>query len=277
MIEIEANLIESTLMTADTAKPPPIPSATLLLLRDGPEGLEVFMVKRHHQIDFASGALVFPGGKLAKGDAESGLRAHCDGEGALNDEELGLRACAIREGFEESGILLARPAGCPVLASNETSSRLQDWRPRLDKGEVALSKFAEDTGIRLACDALVPFARWITPTFMPKRFDTHFFLAATPYGQLGSHDGREGVDSVWTTPARAMAEKDRWTIIFPTRMNLEKLGRSKSAAEAIETARSSTVVTVEPKIIQKDGKSFLTLPPDAGYGAIEEPMDRMMG
>jgi 8-oxo-dGTP pyrophosphatase MutT (NUDIX family) len=264
-------------MSEAAAKPSPIPSATLLLLRDGPLGLEVFMVKRHHQIDFASGALVFPGGKLAKGDGVPELRSHCDGEAALSDEDLALRACAIREGFEESGILLARPAGCPVLAGNETSSRLQDWRPRLDKGEAGLTEFAGAAGIRFACDALVPFARWITPTFMPKRFDTHFYLAAAPYGQLGSHDGREGVDSVWTTPERAIAEKDRWTVIFPTRMNLLKLAQSKTVAAAIEAAKSSQIVAVEPKVVQKDGKPVLTLPPEAGYGIIEEPMDSIRG
>lgn len=262
-------------MTGAQQKPNPIPSSTLLLLRDGPQGLEVFMVKRHHQIDFASGALVFPGGKLAKGDGDPALRAHCDGEEGLSDEDLGLRACAIREGFEESGILLARPAGCPVLAGNETSSRLQDWRPRLDKGEAGLTEFAVAAGVRLACDTLVPFARWITPSFMPKRFDTHFYLAATPYGQLGSHDGREGVDSVWTTPERAIAEKDRWTVIFPTRMNLLKLAESKTAAEAIARAQASEIVTVEPKVVQKDGKPVLTLPVEAGYGVIEEPIDSL--
>lgn len=264
-------------MSETPPKPVPIPSATLLLLRDGADGLEVFMVKRHHQIDFASGALVFPGGKLAKGDGDPDLRDHCDGAQGLSDAELGLRACAIREGFEESGILLARPTGCPVMAGNETSSRLQDWRPRLDKGEAGLTEFATAASIRLACDALVPFARWITPTFMPKRFDTYFYLAAAPYGQLGSHDGREGIDSVWTTPARAIAEKDRWTVIFPTRMNLLKLAQSKTAAEAIAAAQATEVVTVEPKVVQKDGKPVLTLPPDAGYGVIEEPMDSIRG
>lgn len=262
-------------MSEATVKPAPIPSATLLLLRDGAEGLEVFMVKRHHQIDFASGALVFPGGKLAKGDGDPDLRAHCDGAEDLDDTDLSVRACAIREGFEESGILLARPAGCPVMAGQETSSRLQDWRSRLDKGDAGLTQFAAEAGVRLACDALIPFARWITPTFMPKRFDTYFYLAAAPYGQLGSHDGREGVDSVWTTPARAIAEKDRWTVIFPTRMNLLKLAQSKTAAEAIAAAKAAPVVTVEPKVVQKDGKPVLTLPPEAGYGVVEEPLDSL--
>jgi len=99
-------------MTEKKAEPPvPVPSATIMLLRDGDTGLEVFMVKRHHQIDFASGALVFPGGKLAAGDRDPALRALCDGAEALTDDELALRAGAIREAFEESGILLA-PLSC---------------------------------------------------------------------------------------------------------------------------------------------------------------------
>lgn len=233
------------------------------------------MVKRHHQIDFASGALVFPGGKLAAGDTHSELRTACDGAEDLDVEGLALRACAIREGFEESGILLARPAGCPVLAGAETAGQLQEWRPRLDKGLVGLVEFAATAQLRFACDALVPFARWITPLFMPKRFDTHFYLAAAPFGQIGRHDGRESVDSVWTTPARALAETERWTIIFPTKMNLLKLGRSKTVAEAMAAAAANPVVTVEPMVVQKNGKQLLTLPPEAGYDVIEEPLERI--
>lgn len=259
-------------------KPVPIlPSATLLLLRDGTGGLEVFMVKRHHQIDFASGALVFPGGKTAPGDRDPELPALCDGAAGLSEEDMALRACAVREGFEESGILLARPAGCPVLAGPETALRLDDWRQRLDKGEVGLAAFAREGGVRPALDALVPFARWITPGFMPKRFDTQFFLADAPMGQTGRHDGHESVDSLWLRPADALAEGAPYTIIFPTRMNLEKLGRSKTVAEAMARAKAEPIVTVEPKVVEADGKRFLTLPEEAGYGVIREPIERIMG
>lgn len=264
-------------MSERPSPPKPLPSATLMMLRDGQDGLEVFMVKRHHQIDFASGALVFPGGKLAAGDSDPVLREHCDGAEQLNGEDLALRACAIREGFEESGIILARPAGCPVLAGEETARGLQSWRARLDTGSATLNQFAQEAGLRLACDALVPFARWITPEFMPKRFDTHFYLAAAPAGQIGSHDGREGVDSVWTTPARALAETDRWTVIFPTKMNVLKLARSKTVEQALSAAAAAPIVTVEPKIVHRDGKQVLTLPPEAGYDVIEEPLDRIRG
>ncbi len=262
---------------SDAKKPAnPLPSATILLLRDGASGLEVFMVKRHHQIDFASGALVFPGGKLDPHDNDPALRDHADGADKLDDLRLSLVACAVREGFEESGILLARKPGSASYIDAAASSALASWRPRLNNSEVGLAEFLTREKLRLACDALIPFAHWVTPVFMPKRFDTFFYLAATPEGQLGRHDGSESVDSVWVNPNEAIEDK-RWTIIFPTKLNLVKLGQSKTVAEAIAKAKTDRIVTVEPKVISKDGKQLLTIPPDAGYGVIEEPMSAVRG
>ncbi len=254
----------------------PLPSATIMLLRDGASGLEVFMVKRHHQIDFASGALVFPGGKLDSHDNDPALRDHADGADKLDDLRLSLIACAVREGFEESGILLARKPGSNAYIDAAASSALASWRPRLNNSEVGLAEFLTREKLRLACDALIPFAHWVTPVFMPKRFDTFFYLAATPEGQLGRHDGSESVDSVWVNPNEAIEDK-RWTIIFPTKLNLVKLGQSKTVAEAIARAKTDRIVTVEPKVISKHGKQLLTIPPDAGYGVIEEPMSAVRG
>lgn len=254
----------------------PLPSATILLLRDGAGGIEVFMVKRHHQIDFASGALVFPGGKVDELDRDQALRTHTDGAANLDDLRLSLMACAIREGFEESGILLARKPGTSTYVDAATSSRLSDWRPKLNNGDVGLAEFLTKENLRLAGDALIPFAHWVTPTFMPKRFDTYFYVAATPADQLGRHDGSESVDSVWVNPMEAIEDK-RWTIIFPTKMNLLKLGKSKTVAEALARAKSEPVVTVEPKVVSKDGGQVLTIPEEAGYGKIEEPMSSLRG
>src|SRR4051812_45742009 len=121
-------------MSDDQKPPQPLAAATLLLIRNGSSGLEVFMVKRHHQIDFASGALVFPGGKVDAHDRDQALRAHADGGDALDDLHLGLAACTIREGFEESGILLARRNGSRDLISAEHATSLKDWREKLNKG-----------------------------------------------------------------------------------------------------------------------------------------------
>ncbi len=88
----------------------------------------------------------------------------------------------------------------------------------------------EKEKLRLALDQLVHFAHWITPANLPKRFDTHFFLAVSPVGHVGSHDGHESVDSVWTTAHGAIADRKKWSIIFPTKLNLVKLGKSKTVA-----------------------------------------------
>lgn len=259
-------------MSEEKKIPVPLPAATILLVRDGAHGLEVFMVKRHHQIDFASGALVFPGGKVDPHDRDQALRKHADGANALDDLHLSLTACAIREGFEESGILLARKSGKGDYIDAPAATALAPWRPKLNAGEVGLSAFLAEEDLRLACDTLVPFAHWVTPTFMPKRFDTYFYVAATPTGQLGRHDGSESVDSVWINPAEAIADTKRWTIIFPTRMQLVKLARCKTAAEAIARAKAEPVVTVEPIVVSRGSDQVLTIPEEAGYGKIEEPL-----
>ena len=171
------------------SSPEPVPAATILMLRDGPEGLEVFMVVRHHQIDFASGALVFPGGKVDPGDAV--VRDHCDGADDLDERDLAMRVGAIREAFEECGILLARPRGDTALVSGARLEALDAYRDKLHSGELSLADFLEQEQLTLALDTLTRFAHWITPEMMPKRFDTDFFVAAAPADHVALHDGQK--------------------------------------------------------------------------------------
>ncbi|MBR0657829.1 NUDIX hydrolase [Neoroseomonas oryzicola] len=221
---------------------PARPASTVLLLRDGRRGLEVFMVVRHHQIDFASGALVFPGGRVEASDL---VLAGGDAHGAF-------RIAAIRETWEECGVLLAAPGAAPAA-----------------EGDFAAMLAAR--GLQPDQDALAHFAHWITPVAVPKRFDTHFFLAAAPADQDAVHDGGEAVDSVWIRPLDALAEAEAGTkkIVFPTRMNLNKLARSTSVAEAFAAARARPVVTVQP--IQRDAPEgrYLRIPIEADYGGEE--------
>jgi 8-oxo-dGTP pyrophosphatase MutT (NUDIX family) len=248
-------------------------AATVMLLRGDHGALEVFMVVRHHQIDFASGALVFPGGKVDAQDEDPALTAACDGAA----DEPALRAmqiAAIREAFEECGVLLARREGERTLIDGTTLATLEPYRAQLVKGEVSLGEFLRANRLRLACDQLTPFARWVTPDMMPKRFDTYFFLVDAPRDHLALHDGHESVDSVWITPQAAIdgARNRKYTVIFPTLRNIEKLAQSPSPHAAIERARDSTIVTVTPWTERRSDGNFLCIPRDAGYEVSEERM-----
>jgi 8-oxo-dGTP pyrophosphatase MutT (NUDIX family) len=251
-------------------------SATILLLRDGQDRLEVFMVERHHKIDFAEGALVFPGGKVEETDAASELAPYCRGSRANSEDHNTLRVAAIRETFEECGVLLARPRGEESLVDGVRLARIaSEHQDTLQKGERTMLEVVRAEDLELAFDLLVPFAHWITPEFMPKRFDTHFFLVAAPPDQLAVHDGYESVDSLWTTIPRALEleKSGQRTIIFPTLENIKKLGRSRSVEDALDAARRDTIVTVLPTFSKApDGTMMMEIPEAAGYDTVRAPM-----
>ncbi len=174
----------------------PRPASTILLLRDSKitaGEIEVFMMVRHYEIDFNSGALVFPGGSVDRNDQEiiANSALYAGGEG-LDAAALSFRIAAIRETFEESGILLARAVGSKSLVDAKRAAEIEAGsRAALCEGKITFLKVLTDNGLSLALDELVPYAHWITPEGMPKRFDTWFFLAAAPPEQAGAHDGKE--------------------------------------------------------------------------------------
>lgn len=264
--------------STDTSAATPIRlAATVLLLRDGAAGMEVFMVVRHQQIDFASGALVFPGGKLAAGDGDARVRARCTGVEALSPEQVALRVGAIREAFEECGVLLARARGTNRMVGPERLAALGErYRKPLDRGELGIGDMLEAEDLLLACEDLVPFAHWITPSFMPKRFDTYFYLAVAPTDQIALHDGREMVDSVWLRPGDALAQAAAGTrtIVPATLLNVEKLGRSADVAGALARARAEAIVTVEPQLTKRTDGMWLEIPAAAGYSVTEFSMPK---
>jgi 8-oxo-dGTP pyrophosphatase MutT (NUDIX family) len=254
------------------------PAATVLLLRDGPNGIEVFMVVRHAAIDFAGGALVFPGGRVEEADHEVAANPlECPNPQGLDTDALAFRIAAIRETFEECGVLLARPRGSQTLIDAPNLKRLEDQhRAALNAGSIGFDAVLGSEELQPAPDLLVHFAHWITPSSQPKRYDTHFFLAEAPAEHLAVHDGHEAVDSIWITPAQALADTEagRFKLIFATARNLEKLGRSRTVQEAMETARSATVVTVQPKGMKLLGtKRLMRIPEEAGYGGSEFIID----
>jgi len=246
------------------------PASTILLLRQGnADPIEVFMMVRHHDIEFASGALVFPGGSVDAGDrdivAQPGLYL---GDDALDAETLNFRIAAIRETFEESGILLARRRGSDLLIeAGQAAEIAASHRLPLCEGKATFADILVRHDLVLALDLLVPYAHWITPEKMPKRFDTWFFLAAAPPEQVGAHDGRESTDSIWLSPREALAGNDsgRFKLPFPTTRNLIKLGKQPGVAAALEDARQRPVIAVMP-VMTKDGdKRQLRIPAEAGY------------
>ena len=274
------------------------PASTILLLRDGAQRpddksrgfddnsrahddksrgpddkgrgeIEVFMMVRHHEIEFSSGALVFPGGSVDAADREIIARPglYSGGEGC-DEAGLSFRIAAIRETFEESGILLARPRGAEGLVEASRAAEIEaKHRAALAERKTTFLQVLSESGMVLALDALVPYAHWVTPEGMPKRFDTWFFLAAAPPQQLGAHDGRESTDSLWLSPREAVAggESGRFKLPFPTTRNLIKLGKQPNVRSALDDARGKPVVTVMPVLTKSDGRRQLRIPIEAGY------------
>src|SRR6201986_2474677 len=252
----------------------PRPASTVLLLRDNAAGvagneIEVFMMVRHYQIDFSSGALVFPGGSVDAGDKAiiAQPELYSGGEG-LDEAALSFRIAAIRETFEESGILVARPHGSKALIDGKRATEIEAaHRVALCEGKTSFLNVIADSGVSLALDELVPYSHWITPEGMPKRFDTWFFLAAAPPDQLGAHDGKESTDSIWVSPREALAggETGRFKLPFPTTRNLIKLGQQSHVKAALDGSRGQDIVTVMPVMTRLNGGRQLRIPKDAGY------------
>ena len=204
-------------------------AATVMLVRDAPE-LEVFMLRRNPESVFAGGAYVFPGGAVDPDDR------------ALGDD-FRFWVAAVRETFEEAGVLLARSgtdAATPFDASRDAIARLAGDRLELLAGAASFAAVLDAHGARVDLGALVPFARWITPEPSPRRFDTWFFAAAAPDGHAYEHDHSEAVASEWIRPADALARARAGDIqlIYPTVRTLLVMARYSSASEFLGDARA---------------------------------------
>ena len=213
----------------------PRDAATVLLCRDVPQ-LEVFLLQRNLGSVFAAGAHVFPGGAVDDDDEHLvPLPATPAGPATVPGRS---RVAAIREAFEEAGVLLARDArtGAPVDAA-----QLATARDALRRGERTFAEVVDDLGVRLDVDALTPIARFVTPPGAPRRFDTWFFVAAAPGGHQYRHDDGETVASVWMRPRDALAA-DRhgevW-LVEPTRWTLESVAAFARADHLLDAARAA--------------------------------------
>ena len=248
--------------------PPARPASTILLLRDGPTGLEVLMVERNVASEFASGALVFPGGRVDEADMSPDLHQHCRRTPGEDPLTTGLRVAGVRETWEEARMLLARPIGTDHLITAEELEALETRIAARIGRAPDFTDLALSGEIELATDAMVRFSHWITPEGRPKRYDTHFFLAPMPTDQKPQGDGHETVHTIWLSPGDALAggETKRFTVVFATRLNLGQLARDKTVAAAMARAATSNIVTVCPEMLKIDGRRILRLPLSAGYG-----------
>lgn len=245
----------------------PVPAATLLLLREGAAGIEILMTVRHRAIAFGSGAMVFPGGKIDA--ADKALLPFSAEAGPQEEAALIPRIAAIRETFEECGLLLARAVGSTSLLGEREVAPL-----RRHHGEGAdLKSLLEARHLQLASDLLVPFGHWITPITSPKRFDTLFFMAEAGTDQVARHDGREAVELAWMAPRQAIAEGEdgRRTLMFATYVNLLKLASYANAKEALAAARLRPIVTVVPELVEAAEGPEFRIPAEADYGLTRLP------
>ncbi|MEE4349534.1 MAG: NUDIX domain-containing protein [Pacificimonas sp.] len=247
------------------------PAATLVLLRDTNEGTpELFMQRRAKTMGFAAGMMVFPGGKVDEHDEEV-ARTH----GLTDIYEPGeafARVAAIRESFEEAGVLLTNG---PDLGE----SLLAESALAISRRQLSFATFLQEHDQSLDHDRLVHWSRWCPPARMEnKRYDTHFFLARAPRGIDPGHDGNEAVTSLWTTAQAAIESADRGDtqIIFPTRRNLERLAAHDSIDALIDHARATPVRLIAPEIRDIDGKPHLTIPDDLGYPITRELIESAM-
>lgn len=230
----------------------PVASATLVLVRDDP--LEVLMVRRSARGTFAS-ALVFPGGAIQSDDASPEWATLVEDYAAFeDDDERARRIGAIRETWEETSILVGATGGLSAPTGIPSGLGLREVVARL--------------GVRLRLGSLTSFAHWITPVAQARRFDTRFYVAPAPAGQVAVADGNEIVGVEWLGPGDAAqaARRGESPIIFPTLMNLDRLAESSSAAAVIAAALARPVFTVQPVIETTDsGSGVIVIPAEAGY------------
>ena len=245
-----AVFLHSSNMADASLTPTPVaarPAATIVVLRDG-AGPEVLLSRRAEGSDYTSGAWVFPGGIVDRADREA--RAFCDGlDDAAASAKLGVDAggldfwiAAIREAFEESGLLFAtrdgESGGALVALDGDDAERLAAWRGRLHRREAGLADFCRTEGLRLACDRLVYLSWWLTPFGRAKRYDTRFFVALAPVQQVSAHDGAELVEQIWLPPAEARSRARALKLLTPTETTLASLERFASSAEVVQWASS---------------------------------------
>ena len=258
----------------------PRDAATVMLLRDRPapgEGVEVLMVRRHAESRFVPDAFVFPGGRIEPEDCSAEIEA-CSHEFDIGEAHrripdmspperaLGAWVAAIRETFEEVGILLAsNRAGDPIRVNGSDAGPLEQSRRALHAGRISLVEVLQGEGILLSPARLHYFAHWITPEASPVRYDVRFFVAAAPREQVARHDGIELTGHRWVTPSDALVEHDQGTfpMVLPTRTMVQELAQFPNVEAAVASTRGKTILSIPSRIVLRDRCPVEVLPGEA--------------
>ncbi len=274
-VPVPRKLAERAREISDGRLSPAIPrdAATVILLRQAASGVEAFLLRRTAELEFAPGACVFPGGSVDARDADEDIGWAGPEPAAFGglldvppDRARALVCAAIRETFEESGVLLAGPSNSPAHLVSDSAALARD-RHALLTGSTSLGEVLRRRGLVLRADLLTPWARWITPEPSPRRFDTWFFAAALPPGQTptaapeGHADPGESESGTWLGPAAALeaAQAGQITLLPPTAVTLGELARHHDVAGIL--ARRKVITPRLPRVIIEDGRGRLVMPP----------------
>lgn len=259
-------VLPASMVPSDFTGPPvrPRDAATVVLVRDGEAGLEAFLLRRVAGMAFAGGMTVFPGGGVDPRDADTSVawsgpppswwaaRFGCSVELAT-----ALVCAAVRETFEESGVLLAGPSSSSVVAD---TAAFASARAALVAREMSLAQFLASEGLVLRADLLRPWANWLTPEEEPRRYDTYFFVAVLPSGQRADGATTEASDAAWQRPGEALADwkAGRRALMPPTWVTLSELAELGSVEAVVDASR--TVSKVIPKLVRDGDVLRVVLP-----------------
>ena len=277
-IRLPGELGETARAVLSGSQQPAVPrdAATVMLLRSTPAGLEAYMLRRHTSMAFAPGAYVYPGGSVDARDADEEVAwAGPDvaewGRVFAAPPSLAraLVCAAVRETFEESGVLLAGESRDSVVADTTSADWEADRKALLDRS-ISLAELLARRGLVLRSDLLRPWARWITPVVEPRRFDTRFFAAALPLGQRTRDVGGEAAEVAWIRPADALAASRRGEIrLFPpTAVSLSELAECGNLDSVLTGPRH--VAPIIPEVHEREGAVWLTVPGLTEYRGVPD-------
>lgn len=239
-------------------------ASTVVVVRDGAEGLEAYLLRRQQSMKFAPGMYVFPGGGVDATDSHTDVpwagpppAEWAERFGCSEEIARGLVCAAVRETFEESGVLLAGPDEDSVVADT-SSEEWQAARLALEARDYSFAEFLLREGLVLRTDLLGAWAHWITPAFEPRRFDTRFFVAVLPEGQSVGHLAREADRALWAPLSRVLASVDAGDHMMmpPTHITCRELS-TLSAGEVLGAAAERRIFPIAPELVEIDGEHFL--------------------